>query len=149
MSSHQNPSAAELRALLTDARSIAVVGASSSAERPSHGIFARLLRAGYRVYPVNPNESEVLGQRAYASLAELPERVDVVNVFRRAEHTPAVAREAVAHGARALWLQSGIWNDSAAELAKAAGLTVVMDECIGVQHSLLGIPTRRDAAPER
>jgi predicted CoA-binding protein len=87
--------------------------------------------------------------RGYASLAELPERVDVVNVFRRAEHTPAVAREAVAHGARALWLQSGIWNDSAAEIATAAGLTVVMDECIGVQHSLLGIPTRRDAAPER
>jgi predicted CoA-binding protein len=140
---HQNPPAGELRELLSSAESIAVVGASARPERPSHGVFARLLRAGYRVYPVNPNEAEVLGQRAYGSLAELPERVDIVNVFRRAEHTPDVAREAVQAGARVLWLQTGIWSDEAAQLASAGGLRVVMDECIGVQHSLLGIAPRK------
>ena len=139
---HENPSDAELRRLLTEAETIAVVGASSDPERPSHGIFRKLLAAGYRVIPVNPNETEVLGRKAYASLSEVPMPIDVVNVFRRAEHTPDVADQAVAVGAGALWLQSGISNDEAAARASAGGLMVVMDSCIGVMHSLLRIPKR-------
>jgi predicted CoA-binding protein len=117
-----------------------VVGASSNPERSSHGIMAKLLRVGYRVFPVNPQETEVLGQRAYPSLAAVPEKVDLVNVFRRPEHTPAIADEAVAIGAKCLWLQSGIWNEEAAARASAAGLAVVMDECIGVAYSRLRVP---------
>jgi uncharacterized protein len=131
---------------LTEAQSIAVVGASASPERPSHGIFGKLLGAGYRVVPVNPKESEVLGQKAYASLRDVPGSVDIVNVFRRPEHTPEVASEAVAIGAKVLWLQSGIWNEDAAARAAAGGLLVVMDECIGVVHSRLRIPRRQEGA---
>jgi len=146
---HQNPPDAELRRLLTDARTIAVVGASSSPDRPSHGIFGRLLAAGYRVIPVNPNESLVQGQKAYASLRDIPEPVDIVDVFRRPEHTPAIADDAVAIGAKVLWLQSGIWNDEAAVRAGAAGLVVVMDECIGVAHSRLRVPWAAREPSER
>lgn len=133
--------------MLSDAESIAVVGASSNPERPSHGIFGRLLAGGYRVIPVNPRESAVLGQPAVASLAQAaqvlsPRRVDIVNVFRRPEHTPAIADEAVAIGAKVLWLQSGIWSDEAAARARAGGLMVVMDDCIGVAHSRLRVPRR-------
>lgn len=137
-----NPSDEELRRLLTEAETIAVVGASSNPSRPSHGIFRKLLSAGYRVVPVNPNETAVLGQRAYPSLAEVPHPIDIVDVFRRAEYTPAVAAEAVAVGAKALWLQSGIVNEAAAERARAGGLTVVMDACIGVVHSMLRVPRK-------
>lgn len=143
---HQNPSDEVLRRILTEAQSIAVVGASASPERPSNGIFSKLLGSGYRVVPVNPHESEVLGQKAYAALRDVPGRIDIVNVFRRAEHTPQVAAEAVAIGAKVLWLQSGIWNDAAAARAAAGGLIVVMDECIGVVHSRLRIPRRPGAA---
>src|SRR5689334_6755389 len=102
---HHNPSDEQLRAILTEARTIAVVGASSSPDKPSHDVFRQLLAAGYRVFPVNPKEREVLGQKAYASLADLPQEVDVVDVFRRAEDTPAIALQAVAIGAKVLWLQ--------------------------------------------
>jgi predicted CoA-binding protein len=139
---HDNPSSDALRTLLTDARTIAVVGASSNVEKPSHGIMRKLLSAGYHVIPVNPRETEVLGQKAYPSLAEVPGKVDIVDVFRRPEYTPPIADEAVAIGAKALWLQSGIWNDEAAARARAGGLIVVMDVCIGVEHSLLRIPSR-------
>jgi predicted CoA-binding protein len=142
----QNPSDAEVRALLVSASTIAIVGASSKPERPSHGIMKKLLSAGYRVIPVNPNEREVLGQRAYPSLLDVPERIDVVDVFRRPEHTEALAGEALAIGAKAFWLQSGIVNEAAAAKARAGGLVVVMDECIGVQHALLGVP-RKEIAP--
>jgi predicted CoA-binding protein len=137
---HQNPTDEELRRVLTRARSIAVVGASSRPDRPAHGIFGRLLAAGYRVIPVNPHESLVHGQKAYASLRDIPEPVDLVDVFRRPEHTPAIADDAVAIAARVLWLQSGIWNEDAAARASAAGLVVVMDECIGVVLSRLRVP---------
>ena len=137
---HQNPSDEDLRRILTEARSIAVVGASSSPDRASYGIFGRLLAAGYRVIPVNPNESMVQGQRAYASLRDIPEPIDLVDVFRRPEHTPQIADEAVAIGAQVLWLQSGIWNEDAAARARAGGLQVVMDACIGVVHSRLHVP---------
>jgi predicted CoA-binding protein len=139
---HENPSDEATRKLLTDARVIAVVGASSSPDRPSHGIFEKLLAAGYTVVPVNPNETEVLGQKAYASLADVPSRIDIVDVFRRPEHTPDLADEAVRAGAKALWLQSGIVNDEAARRARDGGLAVVMDACIGVMHSLLRVPKK-------
>jgi predicted CoA-binding protein len=139
---HQNPSDDELRELLTSASVIAIVGASSSKERPSNGVMHNLLAAGYRVVPVNPNEREVLGRRAYASLAEIPFAVDIVNVFRRSEYTEAIAAEAVAVSARALWLQLGVINEAAATRAKAAGFIVVMDLCIAVEHSLLRIPKK-------
>jgi redox-sensitive bicupin YhaK (pirin superfamily)/predicted CoA-binding protein len=139
---HTNPPDAALRALLTEVTTIAMVGASSNPERPSYRIFRQLLDAGYRVFPVNPRETEVHGQRAYASLAEVPASIDIVDVFRAAAETPAIAREAVAVGARALWLQLGIANDEAAAIAGAAGLTVIMDACIGATHHRLALPRR-------
>jgi predicted CoA-binding protein len=139
---HQNPSDDQLRKLLTEGRTIAMVGASSSPDKPSHGIMQKMLAAGYRVIPVNPRETEVLGQKAFASLREIPEKVDIVDVFRRAEDTPAIADEAVAIGAKAIWLQSGISNEETARRAEAGGLLAVMDACIGVEHSLLRIPPK-------
>ena len=136
------PSDDAIRQLLTDARTIAVVGASSSPDRPSYGIMRKLLSVGYRVIPVNPRETEVLGQKAYASLADIPEPVDIVDVFRRAEDTPPIAEQAVGIHAKALWLQSGIVNEEAAATAAAGGLVVVMDACIGTLHSLLQVPSR-------
>src|SRR5918911_1432893 len=128
---HANPSDAELRRLLTDATTIAVVGASSNPEKASYGIMQKLQRAGYRVVPVNPRETEILGERAYPSVLDVPEPIDIVDVFRRSEDTPGIADEAVTKGAKALWLQTGIVNEDAANRAKAGGLTVVMDACIG------------------
>jgi predicted CoA-binding protein len=139
---HENPSDAELRELLTSASTVAVVGASSDPGKPSHGIIRKLQKAGYTVIPVNPYEAEVLGGRAYASLSDIPEKVDIVDVFRRSEETPAIADEAVKIGAKALWLQLGISNEDAAARAKAGGLMVVMDACIGVTHALFQIPPK-------
>jgi uncharacterized protein len=126
------PEDRELRALLGDAHTVAVVGLSSNPDRPSNSVAAYLQDHGYRIVPVNPNETEVLGERAYPSLRELPEglRVDVVDVFRRAEETPDVARDAVAIGARVLWLQDGIVNQDAYRIASDAGLEVIMGVCI-------------------
>ena len=134
-----NPSDDAIRELLTQTRTIAVVGASSSADRSSNGVMAKLLRVGYRVIPVNPNEREVLGQPAVARLADIAEPVDLVDVFRRPEHTPAIAREAVAIGARALWLQQGVINEEAATIARTGGLVVVQDACIAVLHAVLRV----------
>jgi predicted CoA-binding protein len=118
--------------LLGDARTIAVVGLSSRPDRPSHGVARYLQEHGYRIVPVNPKETEVLGEPAFASLEDLPAdlRIDVVDVFRRAEETPEVARQAVAIGAKVLWLQEGIVNDEAYRIADAAGLDVIMGVCI-------------------
>ena len=102
-----------------------------------------LLAAGFTVIPVNPTETEVLGQRAYASLAEIPDRVDIVDVFRRPEQTPEIADQAVRIGARALWLQTGIVSEEAATRARAGGLEVVMDECIGGSTARLRIKKAR------
>jgi len=134
---HTNPPDNEVRALLNSARTIAVVGASSSPSRSSNGVMSRLLQLGYTVIPVNPNETEVLGQKAYASLADVPVPIDIVDVFRRDEFTQGVADEAVAVHAKTLWLQQGLWNEDAAARAKAGGLTVVMDECLGVVASVM------------
>ena len=139
---HHNPPDDVLRQLLTSASTIAMVGASSNPDRPSNGIMRKLLSAGYRVIPVNPNETSVLGERAYASLADVPEPIDIVDVFRRAEVTPAIADEAVKIGAKALWLQSGVVNDEAAAKAEAGGLMAVMDAGIGVMHSVLRVPRK-------
>jgi predicted CoA-binding protein len=126
------PEDRELRALLGDAHTIAVVGLSSKPGRASNSVAAYLQGHGYRIVPVNPGETEVLGERAYASLLDLPEdlHVDVVDVFRRAEETPEVARDAVAIGARVLWLQAGIVNEEAYRIASDAGLEVIMGVCI-------------------
>lgn len=140
-----NPSDEELKTLLTNATTIAIVGASSNPERSSHGIMRKLQQAGYRVIPINPRETEVLGEKAYASLADVPEPIDIVNVFRRAEDTPPIADQAVQAGAKALWLQSGIANEDARARASAGGLTVVMDACIGTMHALLRVPGKRKA----
>jgi len=136
---HENPSNDELRNILTSARTIAMVGASSNPERASNGIMKRLQRVGYTVIPVNPNESEVLGEKSYATLAEVPAKVDIVDVFRRSDATPPIAEEAVKIGAKVLWLQEGVSNDEAARTARDGGLTVVMDNCIGVTLMALGI----------
>ena len=140
---HANPPPEALRDLLTRAQTIAVVGASSNPDRSSNGIMRKLQSVGYRVIPVNPHENEVLGERAYPSLGDIPEKIDIVDVFRRPEYTPAIADAAVRIGAGALWLQQGISNEDAAARAAAGGLTVVMDECIGVAHSILGVPKKK------
>ena len=128
--------------MLVEARTIAIVGASSNPEKASHGIMKRLLDAGYRVIPVNPRETEVLGQTAVASLDAIGEPVDIVNVFRRSADTPEIAEAAVRIEAKALWLQLGVSNETAAATASAAGLVVVMDKCIGATHMALRIPPK-------
>ena len=139
---HANPSDPELKQLLTGATTIAIVGASSNPDKASHGIMQKLQKSGYRVIPVNPRETAILGERSYPSLIDVPERIDIVDVFRRAEDTPGIADEAVTIGAKALWLQTGIVNEDAAARAKAGGLAVVMDACIGATHSLLQVANK-------
>ncbi|MCL6508874.1 MAG: CoA-binding protein [Bryobacteraceae bacterium] len=124
--------------LLRSARTIAVVGLSSKPWRPSHGVAEYMQRAGYRIIPVNPNESEVLGERAYPSLEAVPEKVDIVNVFRRPEYVPEIVEAAIRIGAPAIWMQEGVVNEAAAERARQAGLFVVMDRCILKEHRRLG-----------
>lgn len=136
---HRNPTDDELRTLLMAADTIAMVGASSRPGRPSHDVMKILLHAGYDVIPVSPRETEVLGRKACATLSDIEGKVDIVNVFRRAEDTPPIADAAVKIGARALWLQLGIESDEAAARAAAGGLTVVMDLCIGETVRRLGI----------
>lgn len=126
------PEDRELRAMLGEARTIAVVGLSSKPGRPSLDVAGYLQQHGYRIVPVNPRETEVLGERAYPTLREIPTdiAVDVVDVFRRSEDTPEVARDAVAIGAKVLWLQADIVNEEAYRIASAAGLDVIMGVCI-------------------
>jgi predicted CoA-binding protein len=126
------PEDRELRILLGEAHTIAVVGLSSKPGRPSLDVAAYLQQRGYRIVPVNPRETEVLGERAYPSLGDIPEdlAIDVVDVFRRAEDTPPIARDAVAIGAKVLWLQDGIVNEEAYRIATEAGLEVIMGVCI-------------------
>ena len=142
---HNNPSDTELKQLMEHATTIAVVGASSKPDRASYGIMRKLQSVGYHVIPVNPRETEVLGERAYGSLSEIPVPVDIVDVFRRSEYTPPIADEAVKIGAKVLWLQSGIENEEAARRARAGGLTVVMDSCLGTMHAVLRGPHKKSA----
>ena len=131
------PSARDRRGILERARTVAMVGASANPARPSYFVATYLLSssADYEVHFVNPRETEILGQPVYPSLDAVPGPIDIVDVFRRAEDLPAVAREAVAVGAGAFWAQLGLWSDEAAELASGAGLDVVMDRCLKIEHA--------------
>jgi predicted CoA-binding protein len=121
--------------ILKTARTIAVVGLSPDPRRPSHGVARYLQRAGYRIIPVNPNVDQVLGERAYGSLREVSEPVDVVDVFRRSEFVGPIVDDAIAMRARAVWLQDGVVDELAAQRARAAGLDVVMDDCMMRRHA--------------
>lgn len=127
--------AATIQSVLHRMRTIAVVGLSSNALRASHFVGFYLQRHGYRIVPVNPRESSVLGERAYASLRDVPQPVDVVDVFRDPSAVPAIAADAVAIGAKALWLQFGVLSPDGAEIAQRGGLAVVMDRCLKIEHA--------------
>ena len=122
--------------LLASAKTIAVVGLSSKKFRPSYGVAQYLKSAGYRIIPVNPNESEVLGEKSYPSLESIPasEKIDIVDIFRRSEEVSEVVESAIRVGARAVWMQEGVVNETAAARARAAGLFVAMDTCILKEH---------------
>src|SRR5438132_8112599 len=120
--------------ILRKYKSIAVVGLSSNPMRPSYGVTEYMQSAGYRIIPVNPNETEVLGEKSYARLEDVSEKIDIVNVFRRAEEVPPVVESAIRIGAKAVWMQLGVENEQAAEKARAAGLVVIEDACILVEH---------------
>jgi predicted CoA-binding protein len=120
--------------LLRQSRVIAVVGLSSRRSRPSFGVSQYMQSVGYRIIPVNPNETEVLGERAYARLEDVPEHIDIVNVFRRPEHVPEIVESAIRVGAKAIWLQEDVVHEEAARRAEEAGLAVVMDRCILKEH---------------
>jgi uncharacterized protein len=122
-----------------ETRTIAVVGASADASKAAHRIPAYLQRQGYRILPVNPRGGELFGEHVFRALPEIDVPVDVVEVFRPAEEAPEIARQAVAIGAKVLWLQPGIVSEEARQIAEAAGLTVVMDRCMGATHTLLGL----------
>jgi predicted CoA-binding protein len=139
---HTNPSDDALRQLLTTANTIAMVGASNNPDRAAYGIMEKLQHDGYKVIPVNPRETEILGERVYPTLADVPVPIDIVDVFRRPEDTPAIADEAVKVGAKALWLQTGIANEDTAARAEKGGLMVVMDACIGSAHTFLRVPKK-------
>ncbi|MBZ5697980.1 MAG: CoA-binding protein [Acidobacteriia bacterium] len=126
----QTDEAVAITDLLASAKSIAVVGLSSKSFRPSYGVARYLQSAGYRIIPVNPNESSVLGEKCYARLEDIPEKVDIVDIFRRSELVPEIVDGAIGIGARAVWMQEGVVNEPSAERARRAGLFVVMDLCI-------------------
>ena len=135
---HANPGPEQIRTLLQRSKTVAVVGLSDKPHRTSHAIARALQNAGYRIFPVNPTlKDPVLGEKPYASVAEIGEPVDIVNVFRRSEKVGPVAEDAVAAGAGALWMQLGVENEEAASHAEENGLTVVMNRCIKVDHAAL------------
>ncbi len=125
---------ANIREILKATRTIAVVGLSNNVARPSNGVAEYMKRVGYRIIPVNPNEPQVLGEKSYARLEDIPEKVDMVDVFRRPEYVPEIVDSAIKIGARALWLQEGVVHEEAAQKARSAGLDVVMDRCILKEH---------------
>ena len=120
--------------ILDTAKTIAVVGLSSNPSRPSYNVASYMQSHGYRIVPVNPNETEVLGEKAYASLEDVPEKIDVVDIFRKSEEVAAHVDEAIRIGAAAVWMQEGVVNREAAARAQAAGMEVVMDRCILKEH---------------
>jgi predicted CoA-binding protein len=127
----------EMAALLRASRTIAVVGLSHKRSRPSYGVSEYMQNAGYRIIPVNPLETEVLGEKAYSTLEEIPEPVDIVDVFRRSEFVPEIVESAIRIGAKAIWLQEDVVHEQAATRGREAGLTVVMDRCILKEHRRL------------
>jgi uncharacterized protein len=142
MSENNLPNAASAPSpsdLLRNSKTIAVVGLSSNPMRTSFGVSHYMQEQGYRIIPVNPQESEVLGEKSYASLTEISEPVDIVNVFRRSEFVPGVVDAAIQIGAKAVWMQEGVEHEAAAEKARAAGLVVVQNRCILKAHRGLGL----------
>ncbi len=131
------PEQQAINALLRSSKVIAVVGLSGKKSRPSYGVSEYLQRVGYRIIPVNPNETSILGERAYPSLEAIPEKVDIVDVFRRSEFVAPVVDSAIAIGAKAIWMQEGVVHEDGAAKARAAGLVVVMDRCILKEHQRL------------
>jgi len=132
-----NPSQDELRNILENAKTVAVVGLSDNPDRESYAVSAEMQRRGYKVIPVNPNVNEVLGEKSYASLKDVTEKIDIINVFRRSDALKSVVEEAVQTSAPVIWAQQGIYNEDAAQLAAENNKTMVMDRCIMVMHSLL------------
>ena len=120
--------------ILASSRTIAVVGLSSKRYRPSYGVAEYMKRSGYRIIPVNPFETEVLGERSHPDLDTLPDAVDIVDIFRRPEHVPAIVEAAIRKGVKAIWMQEGVVNEAAARRAEAAGIVVMMDRCILKDH---------------
>lgn len=139
MTAYCPPTDKSLRQLLSTARTIAVVGHSDKPNRASSQVAQYMRRAGYQIYPVNPAVSSIDGELCYALLAEVPESVDIVNVFRRSEFLPEVTEAAVKAQAKAVWAQLDIHHPAAVETAAAAGLVLVMDKCIKIEHARLGI----------
>jgi predicted CoA-binding protein len=128
---------ANIAEILRSSRTIAVVGLSSNPMRPSNGVAEYLKRAGYRIIPVNPRETEVLGEKCYARLEDVPEKIDMVDIFRRSEYVPEIVESAIRVGAKAVWMQEGVIHEEAADRARNAGLAVVMDRCTLKEHRKL------------
>ena len=124
-------------------KTIAVVGCSPKPERPSHGVAQYLQAAGYKIIPVNPGQDMILGEKCHPNLLEIPERVDVVDIFRRSEEVLPIVKEAIKIGAKAVWMQDGVEHEAAKELAEKAGLKVVMNDCMLRQHRRHGGPFRK------
>lgn len=133
----ENPSREHIKEILANAGNIAVVGLSDKPDRTSYMVSAAMQSRGYRIIPVNPNATEILGEKCYASLSDIPESVDIVNVFRRADQVVPVAEEAVKIKAKVFWLQLDIVNEEAGRIASEAGLEVIMDRCIKVEDAIL------------
>ena len=128
---------AELRQILKTAKNVACVGVSSNPEKPSYGIFQYLAEAGYNMIPVNPTTPEILGRKTYPDVPSIPEKIDVVQIFRKPEDVPPVVEQAIQAGAKVVWMQEGIVNEEAAQKAQQAGLQVVMDACMRATHRRL------------
>lgn len=136
MSVFQNPGPEEMARILKEAKTIAVVGLSDNPARDSYAVAQQMQRRGYRIIPVNPNVTEVLGEKSVAKLSEIRKPVDIVNVFRRSDALKAVVEEAIEIDAPVIWAQEGVYDEDAAALAQAHGKTIIMDRCIAVMHSL-------------
>ncbi len=132
----KNAAPEAIDALLASAHTIAVVGLSPREDRPSHDVARYLQAAGFRIIPVNPGATEILGEKSYASLDDVPGPVDIVDIFRKPAEVPPVVDAAIRKGAKAVWMQSGIVHNAAADAARAAGLVVVMDRCLKVEHRM-------------
>jgi predicted CoA-binding protein len=140
--SFMNPSWQQIDRILAESKTIAVIGLSDKEDRPSYMVSAAMQDAGYKIIPINPARTAILGEACYASLQEVPDdiKIDIVNVFRRSDQTLESAQQAVAVGAKVLWLQQGVHNEETASIALAGGLEVIMDRCIKVEHALRGRP---------
>lgn len=138
MMAFENPDRPTIKKILEETGTIAVVGLSDKPERTSYMVAEAMQKRGYRIIPVNPMvQGKILGETCYPSLLDIPEPVDMVNVFRRSETTVPVAEEAVKIGAKTLWLQLGVYNEEAAEIASRAGMNVIMDRCVKVEDAIL------------